>query len=398
MRAELNAAEIISSVADLPHVPWNDLCRGRPNASYGWLRTVAESAVAPPDYRFFLVYERGKLVGAAACYLTDERGGNGGFDRRLYARAAPIARAMRFGVQPALICGVGDAHGGTGLLISPYLEPAASIEIGRKLVDVLEKYVREHRRTLVFHNVLETDPWRSILRERGYARGMVPPSVVLPAAWADFSEYLSYIKSGSRNAFRNIKKELNHPRTSGTEIRRIRAGAEGTEEAYRLLAAHYRFKNQEPFPFNTSFLENLRKNCGDDAALYLAVTNGHLAAAAVTVAQADTIWNAFVGMNREIIGQSSAYFHVLFYAPMQHAVCSGAREIVVGPGAYDSKLIRGGRLVRRYVFVKQLSCWPQVFTRRALRLREQWHARKYAELYARDHALGARRAGRDAQA
>ena len=383
--------EIVSSVADLSRNEWNSLCSGRPYASYGWLRTVAESAVAPPDYRFVLVRDRGRLVGAAACYWS--RSGKGdGFEERLFGRVAPVVRMAGLGFGPALVCGIGAAHGGTGILIARELGAEERHDVCHRLVTALERDAEEHGHSLIFNNVLETESWQALLHERGYARTTTTPSVVLPVNWPHFEGYLAYVRAGSRNAGRSITKEMSRCTASGTEIRQARAGDEATEGAYGLLNAHYRYKNNAAFPFDSTFLAALQVHCGDESELYLAIVGGRLAAVAVTLSDAATVWNAFVGMDRALCADNFAYFNVVFYAPLREAARAGRHEMVLGPGAYEAKLVRGGRLVRRYVFVKQRGHPKQWVTRRALRFHEHSHARRYAALYQRDRELGEKRA------
>lgn len=384
--------EIVSSVADLSRSEWNGLCSGRPHASYGWLRTVAESAVEPPDYRFFLVRDGGKLVGAAACYRL--RGGMGdGFERRLFGRVAPVARTVGLGFGPALVCGFGAAHGGTGILIAQELGAEQRHDVRHRLITALERDAEEHEQSLIFNNVLETESWQALLHERGYARTMTTPSVVVRMNWLHFEGYLAYVRAGSRNAGRSITKEMGRCAASGTVIRQARLGGEATKGAYELLDAHCRYKNNEAFPFGSNFLAALQAHCGDESELYLAIVDGRLAAVTVTLSDTATLWNAFVGMDRALCADNFAYFNVVFYAPLREAARAGIQEMVLGPGAYEAKLVRGGRLVRRYVFVRQRGHSKQWVTRRALRFLETVHGRRYAALYQRDRELGDKRAG-----
>ncbi|CAN5347145.1 hypothetical protein BH24PSE2_BH24PSE2_11600 [soil metagenome] len=378
---------MISSVAELPGSEWDALCDGRPYLNHGWLCTVAQCAHTPPDYRFLLFREREELVGAAACVAAEARRSGDSFETRLFGRAATAARLSGLSLLPAVICGVGAAHGSAGLLIAPHLNPHEQANVCHRLIDSLEAFADRERRTLIFNNLLATEPWRGILEGRGYARTMVPPSVTMPVPWRDFDGYLAYLKSRSRSAAKNARQEMRRCRESGIDIRQAAFTPEMTSQAFRLLQSHHRLKNRQRFPFKEGFLEEAHDHCGERAELRLAAAGEQLAAASFSLRHGATVWQAFIGMDHELSGRGFASLNLMFYAPVEDAVRSGVRELVLGPGSYETKISRGGQLVERFVFVRRRRRRWQAPLTRALQLHERWHLRRYAPLYARARAL-----------
>lgn len=373
--------ETVSNVSVLPRAAWDSLAAGRPYVGTGWLRTLAAAACAPSRYRFFLYYEQGRLLAAAACYATEAEGD---LERRLFTRATPLARAAGLRIAPALVCGIGSAHGGDGLLLSPELIGERRDAVCAALIEAVEAHAESEGLRPVFVNVLETESWRRLLVERGYAQSLIAPSVVVPIEWGDFSGYLGYVKARSRRAFAAVKHERNRSRASGIEIRCDHARAGFDARAFELLAAHHVAKNGGPYPFRESFPEALREHCADEAVVYVAAIGERLVGASLALEQPDAIWNAFIGFEA---GAHFTYFNLGFYEPIARAIAAGAREVVLGAGAYDAKLARGGRLVRRYVLVGRARRRPSSLLAGVLRLHARRHEQKYAPLYARDQML-----------
>ncbi|HUO82694.1 MAG TPA: GNAT family N-acetyltransferase [Gammaproteobacteria bacterium] len=384
---------VFSNITDLQAAAWDAICAGHPNVSHGWLRTVAEYSRSPPDLRIFVIREGGRLLGAAACHVVSEDGSRS-INDRLLGRAAWMRHVPGLDLRPALICGVGAAHGATGLLVLSTLAAHERERITRNLIEMLETYAQEQRLTLIFNNMLETEASLGILMGRDYAQTLVMPSVVLPIGWSDVGGYLAYLKSRSRNAFENAKKEINRCRASGTEVVQSPITDEHASVVYDLLSAHHRLKNSEPFPYKAGFLSATRQYCGDGAALFLALKDRRVVAAAFTLQQAHTMWSAFVGMDRPRCTDNSAYFNITFHAPARDAIRLHVRKIVLGPGAYDAKLKRGGHLVRRHVLVRRWRSASHRFTRSWLRWYERWHMAKHAELYARNRGYISRESAR----
>jgi predicted N-acyltransferase len=384
--------ELLKSASELPEDEWDAFCGGRPYLSRGWLITVAESSRTPPDYRFLLIREGRRLLGAAACYLGDDGAVLGDIERRIYGRAASRARLVGLGLAPALVCGIGAAHGGTAILVSPDLSADEQARVALELVEALEDLARREGRSLVFNNVLEHEPWRALLDTRGYVQAIVTPSVIIPVTWNDFEGYLGYVRAASRNAYDSIRTERKRFGASGAVIVRTPPGEAGAAEAYELLAAHHERKNDAPFPLTSHFVASLARHCAGRAVFYRGLKDGRLLATALVLEQDRAVWAAFAGVDLSPGLPAFAYFNVVMYAPIEQATAPCARELVLGPGVYEAKLARGGKLVRRYVLVKRSGFLRQAATGRVFQAQNWWHPRKFAPIYARDRQLAQRRA------
>jgi hypothetical protein len=116
----------------------------------------------------------------------------------------------------------------------------------------------------------------------------------------------------------------------------------------------------------------------------------HIVAAGFMLRHGVTWWSAFVGMDPKSRNESRSYFNITFYEPVREAIRLRLREIVLGPGAYEAKLRRGGHLVRRYLFVGRSNSVSQAIAGRLLQMQERRHLRKHAAVYSQNRNYIAR--------
>lgn len=332
----------LETIADVDRAAWDRLAPDDVFASYGWLRTVEETALFRRSL-YFVAREAGALVAAAPCYR--EAAEVAGMDRIVFGRFARLARALRIGVSPVLVCGTP-----IGLSEHVRVDPGASPEERRRwtvlLIEAMERFAREHATTLCFRNVVDgVRPLPETLERRGYLRAAEMPTTIMDVAWASFAEYERDLKREHPATAKNIRRELNRAHRGGIVFRKLVDAVPGAPRLHAILDAHSRRLNGVPFPFRAAFLEALKRDLGDKLIVYVAFDGDDPVGVTLAVRAGDAVFLPIVGLDIARARATFVYFNNSYNVPIDDAIASGIRRIYCGKLLYDVKVRRGFRLL-----------------------------------------------------
>ena len=255
-------------------------------------------------------------------------------------------------------------------------EPERRAALGR-LLDGLESLARRTRKGLLFPAVpTQEQPLHDMLCERGYLHGMAPSGTLLPIEWRSFEEYCATLTRRSRHLGGILRSERRRGREGGVVIRRVTPTAELGDAMYRLATEHYRYKNDEDLSFSVGYLMRLLPRLGDNVLVFEAERNGKRCAMVGVVISGTVGWVTFLGVDVADRPNDFTYFNIVYYTLADHAAAHGLTAVLLGNGAYDSKLRRGCQLVPMQFFCRPASLWRRGLLSMFFVLHRLWVARK----------------------
>ena len=210
------STKIETRIGDIRREEWDALTVDGSTQTYGWVKTVEETARAAVLPRYVLVRSGDTLVGAAPCAVSHSCAEVYTLDHSLLGRLAPRSEKLGLSFLPALICPHprSDAE---PFLLHPELSADARAAVVRELLDTIEGEARRQGLSTAFLNMHdERQELVGLLQARGYNRTVAPPDCHLDIGWSSFSEYTDHIRrtAGSKMK-RNIAREIQINRRAG---------------------------------------------------------------------------------------------------------------------------------------------------------------------------------------
>jgi Peptidogalycan biosysnthesis/recognition len=332
--------------------------------TYDWMAVMAPTL--DPDLRALLVRDRSRapLVGAPLATVT--AGSDGVYDPlRVLARAGREAadgepaggalaacldrRAARLYpvvtvVAPGFVSGIRE---------SPTLnEPEAEAATGA-LLDELEREGRSRGAGAVAFLYLPEEPGRRLDRlatDRGFRSAAVAARCVLDVAWPTFEDYL---RSRTRTRRKSIRAEVDQFR-AGFDVEVT--GVEGLTDELVPLHAGWRAKRGRPVAeaeLSRQYAA-IRERLGPCVRLFIARREGRPAAFAQFYEHRGTLYSRAIGFDYDTVEGRFAYFNLLFYEPLRHAMAHGLRALDYSSESYEAKVGRGCTLQPLLLLLKPL--------------------------------------------
>lgn len=319
---------------------------------YGWLRTLEECRVPVPQHLYFVARGPDGLQGAIVAELQESGQPGITVDDLLFNRTAPLARALRASVLPALVCGrhIGYA---SPILLRPGLPARTRDDVERRLLDAVDDAAAEHRWSVLFHDVPRRhSPLGRALAGRGYLRSSESPVACLPIAWDSFAGYLRHLRQSHPRTAGNIRSERNSARRHGLAVESMADPSAEAGALHALLEAHNLRLNRRPFPYRADLLCRIKQHLGDRALIRVARIDGRVGGVSVEVGGAATVHCLKVGID-PTIGRSAALFANLCYnVPIEDSTASGQKLIHYGRLLYEFKARRGCVLVDADIYLR----------------------------------------------
>ena len=239
----------------------------------------------------------------------------------------------------------------SGICRSPSLpEPDAAI---CALLDGLEHEGRVREAGAVAFLYLPEDPGSRLERLAmacGYRPAVVAGRCVLDVAWSTFDDYLS---SRTRTRRKSIRAEVER---FGAELEVEVTGVEGLTDALVPLHARWRAKHGHPVAEDELRRQYaaIRERLGPAVRLFVARRGGRPVAFAQFYEHEGTLYSRAIGFDYERVEGSFAYYNLLFYEPLRHAMAQGIRALDYSFESYEAKLGRGCRLQHFLLLLKPL--------------------------------------------
>ena len=212
---------ITDSIDNINKDDWDKLVVSEIFLNFGWLKTLEETYLQDFRYRYILLFDAEKLVGAVFGYIAAADKSVANIDNHLFGRLTPYAGKFRLSFLPALVC---DTIFSTGVhfLICQAADPRRKAHITEKLLYGLEKEAKKLGLPLIFPHVATTEPdLINLLRRKRYCHTRIISGYQLDLTWKSFEGYLEHIKLRSKNMARHIRRELKINACNEVQIRRI---------------------------------------------------------------------------------------------------------------------------------------------------------------------------------
>lgn len=372
---------VLYSVDEIGQAAWETLDAPSPFVSYGWLSTVERTAVEPPAFRYIALYDDADLVGAIVAEIVAPDARAGTLDRIMLGRAA--AAISRYGVsfEPALVCSAYDGYG-TTLLLRRSAAAAERKRIRAGLLAALRGVAHHERLSVAFCGVLadEEDLARELAAD-GFHRTLQWPVARMVPKWSSFEGYLAAMRLANKSVAKDIRRERNRLRESGTTIEQFTPQPSDVPRLHALAAANYEKYGDETFPYRTSFFTTLTERSGGDAVWYGAWKSGRLVAFSLMLEVGDRAWGTYFGCDYEACGDDRTYFNLIFNRPIEDAAKTGLTSLYFGRGLHALKRRRGCESVPSHVFYRARQPLRNVLLGPGLSLRSRYVARKDARAH-----------------
>jgi len=333
--------EQLTSIRHADPAEWDALAGDELFWRHAWLAILEENSTQPNKTRYFIAREGSRIQAAAACRAPDNGASAAGIDHVLFGRFAPLARALRLGVSPALMCGTGVGLASPVRVRADVSPPELRQTIEAMMRAMLES-ARAEGRTLCFRN-LQTGETAldDALKDHGFVRAAEMPYTLMNVVWSTFGEYVRDLKKTHPATAKNIPRETNRTHSRGIALRRLEHPGDLTPRLHQLLRDHYVRLNSGEFPFGESFLPNLCERLGDAVVLFTAFDGDLPIGISIGIRDRHMMYLLFIGMDHERRKDSLAYFQLAYNEPIRYAIESGVRSLYCGKLLYELKFRRG---------------------------------------------------------
>lgn len=334
---------------------WDRLAETDAMASHGWLRTVEECSLARLQPRYVAIREEGVLVAAAIASIVPRTDALETVDHMIYGRLTPVFRSVGMTQHPTLTCGPPHSFG-THLLFEPEATSERRRKLAELLVDSLQDTAHHERISLAFLQVLDQEiELVDELQRRRFLHAHHVPISTLDIEWASFDDYLTHLNTVSRDARKDIRRQVNQNRKRGTEIRLLEDPRPHQERLHSILDHNSTRHNRRPFGFKPELFSRLKDNLGDDAAIYISEKDLEITGVAIVFQRNGYANLPLVGVDHELAGNDFTYFNLAHFRPIADAIESGTRRMNFGRALYRLKARRGCRVSPLSLWIKPSS-------------------------------------------
>jgi len=328
---------------------WDALMDERLYLSYGWLKTIEETAINKNKPFYFLIEDDGATVAVAVCYETRKDNPYDLLNGYILGRLERIAGTFGISFKPAFLCGPAGGYG-EHVIVKQGLSQQQRIAYMSLLIDAIEVEAETRRLSLFFSNVSENESeLRNELQARKYNITVVHPKNRLKIKWRSFTGYLSDRATISKKDKETFKYQMNKNRKAGVSIRLLDE-PEHEERLYQLLSEHHYRLNKQPFPYTENFIRSLRKNLGSDAMILVAEKDSEFIGVTILFQRDSEGWATFIGMDHDLSKNNFTYFNLAYYELIDRAIRTGIKSLNYGGMLYRVKKRRGCTLEGNYIF------------------------------------------------
>jgi predicted N-acyltransferase len=160
-----------------------------------------------------------------------------------------------------------------------------------------------------------------------------------------FDEYLHSFRRTTRRAF---ERELRRTQEAGIQYRVVERFSGHAESFSRLYESTYSRYGSSHYRHGPEFWQALERHLGPNAKAVIATQEDALIGFTVVLesTRRGEMWTYRIGRVASLLEKDPPYYFGLsFYAPIRRAIEQGFRRIWLGPAGYQTKRLRGARLV-----------------------------------------------------
>ena len=363
------------SLTEIDANTWDAMTGERLYISYGWLKTIEETAIDKITPYYYLLEDDEVPVALAVCYESHKDNSFDLLNGYMLGKLERIAGTFGISFKPAFLCG--PVHGnGDHVIVKQGLPQQQRIDYMRHLIETIEKEAEKRRLSLFFTNVSEKEAeFCKELQRRKYNITVVHPKNRLQIKWSSFADYLSDRATISRKDKDTYKYQINKNRKAGVSIRLLDE-LENEERLYQLLSQHHYRLNKQTFPYAEHFLSSLRKNLGSEAMLLVAEREGEIIGVMILFQRGSEGWATFIGMDHNLSGNNFTYFNLAYYRVIEQAIQTGIKSLNYGSMLYRVTKRRGCTLEKNYIFHRASSRLLHNLLRPWFLLHKTWYIKR----------------------
>ncbi len=292
-------------------------------------------------------------------------------DHTLLRRFRKPAVAAGLSFLPALVCGPPKAPG-RHVRVDATLSAAERERVTEAVVAAIEAEAARRKGNVIWRDLLEDEaPLIGLLRRRGYRIVPTPRVAILDLPPGGFDGYLARLRTRSRNAACQVRRDLRRLGESGASIRELEDVASRAGDLGALAEKHYRRLNGKAFPYTGDLFEKLVRHQGSAVRAFGAFRGPDMVGFTLLLHGQSTAHSMFGGIDRSLPGSKAAHFPLHFYTPIRVAIEAGLERIDYGKQSLEGKLRRGCRLAPTHLAFRSPSplrnalaaAWFRVFRR-----------------------------------
>jgi uncharacterized protein len=251
---------------------------------------------------------------------------------------------------------LGALRGGTTRLrVDPTLPAQTAKRAAGEVLAGVEAMARAEdlRSVAFFYMPADEALLRQVLAERGYLEFGPTLSVSILRVPPTFGDYLRRFGKRRRDSIRWERRKI---AAAGVQIRVEPLTTDLSREMLPLEAQLYGKYGHEEHPTEMARILHhaVIEGYGDAAPVITARADGALRAYAAFMQVNKTLYSRDVGFDYTWPQKLPLYFEVVFYAAIELAITSGARQIYYSYSSEETKVSRGCELHPRLTFVKAL--------------------------------------------
>ncbi len=272
------------------------------------------------------------------------------------------------------------------VLLATGLEPAARrYALARMIEAVKSEAIRRGYRSVAFvYTPGEDAALQRALRAAGFARALIGGLTAIDLrGCATFDDYLDRFRSRGRQ---RIRAEIRQFAEAGLRVQRIDHAAAVRQMAELELATSVRHDRPVTLPQQRNMHAALSQAFGDRL-VACGVTSGDRLVASAAMLRGDRELRVLLyGAGDEPIARlPGVYGSAVAYWPIRQALAWGLDTVRLGYEGYDAKLLRGARLLPRYIQVWTASAAGRAFLADWLSMADARAAQFFLELEAKYH-------------
>lgn len=371
--------KIVPSIDLVPEKDWDAMISSNPYMSWGWHKTVEETCIDELKVYYIMAFCDKRLYGGTVCSYEKLSDQTSSIDNIIFGRLKQVLHSFHISMAPLLTCSPLKGRG-THFLVVDSIGEDVKNRILLGLIVQVEQLATSKKMALAFTSLNENqNELREKLSARGYCTTQGHPISLLDINWSSFYDYQQDGKILSLSVRKNIRNQINKNHKEGVVISEAQFPEKYGDKLHRLLTMNSQKHNNLSFTFNPSFFNQLKKNMGDNACIFVAEKNNEVVGAKAILWWHDFANSCFIGVDHDTAGNDFTYFNLAYYSSIKKAIQLNIKTVDYGNGMYSVKTDRGCYIQRTYLYYRPENFMQKLFIPLLFRFHAYWYERKISD-------------------
>ncbi|MBN2536168.1 MAG: GNAT family N-acetyltransferase [Spirochaetales bacterium] len=342
----------INHLSEVDPALWNSVVpKDRIICSYEHLRAVEESGINDCDYRYLMIYIKGKLIAHTCFYYIS-------FDLDIFnsGKSKIIFDFIKTKIYPDFLriktieCGSPTALGNT-ITITHGINRETVVKL---IIKEMEYFAREKKvKILIMRDFFDEELFFfDRLKRLGFKRLNLLPDPEIINNWETFDHYLNDMRSKYRYRLNNYIKIFN------TSSVRVEVRDHFSDIAERLTELwHQSYEHAKEYKreiLTPSYFRNMDHYLNGRSKVILFIYEEQIIGFGFVLLDDETLRSVFMGMDQKYNRISRLYFNILIET-IKFGIKNKKKQIEWGITSTRSKLDMGADLLPLYAYMKHLS-------------------------------------------